>query len=259
MVHTQLLVGADGANSMVAHQSGIRRRWTRGEVGFCLETTLPLSPSAMKQIDTDLFEFYFLNIPLGYGWVFPKTSAISLGIGGALAHLRRPQDLLLHFSQTVAKLKQIPLNLARIHAHLTPAGGFPRRVVTDRVMLAGDAAGFIDPLVGEGIYYAIKSGQLAATACQQSLEHNDGTALFLNAHYARTCADAFGKDLRVALDLTYRIHTHFDLFFDTLKHSSSTTWVDLATGKVNYRTLRRRVLSQLLLRLMKQKLKGLTS
>lgn len=258
LVHTQLLIGADGANSVVAQQSGIRRKWMADEVGFCLETTLPLTKKAMKQIESDLFELYFLNIPLGYGWVFPKTSAISLGIGGVLAHLRKPQDILTNFCHTVAKLKHISLNISRFHAHLTPAGGFQRQLVTDRVILAGDAAGFIDPLTGEGIYYAIKSGQLAATACQQSIEHNDGTAPFLNAHYARNCEDAFEKDLRVALDLTYRIHKHFDPFFDTLKHSSSASWVDLVTGKANYRTLRRKIMPQLLLRLMKLKFKKLT-
>lgn len=253
LIMANMVIGADGANSIVAQKSGIRQKWANNEVGLCLETTVPLEKSEMEKINPDILELYFSDIPFGYGWLFPKKSSVSLGIGGALASLHKPMEILTDFCRTISDTKKIKLRASGCHAHLAPAGGFKRRVVTDRVMLVGDAAGFIDPFTGEGICYAIRSGHLAALACVRSIEKDKFGTDFLEKNYARICNDDFGKDLRIALFLSYRVHDHFDTFFDALQHSSSSSWSDLAIGKTTYRKLQNRLLPKLLLRLVERR------
>jgi flavin-dependent dehydrogenase len=66
----------------------------------------------------------------------------------------------------------------------------------DRVVLCGDAAGFINPITGEGIYYAMVSGQIAATVIADGLEGNDLSKQFLSRYQVLWNKD-FGKDLKL--------------------------------------------------------------
>jgi len=261
-----LIIGADGVNSIVAKKTGIRTRWNASELGLCLETTYYIDKKTLEKIvNPEIFELYFINIPLGYGWVFPKKSSLSLGIGGALTHVRNPKNILMNFCLKISKLKKINLKISQYHAHLIPAGGFPRRYVSDRVILAGDAAGFVDPLTGEGIYYAMKSGLIAAETCVNAIENNETSKTFLEYHYSKICEKTFGKDLKIALDLTYKIHNHLNFFFKVLKASESNSnlsWASLAKGDINYRQLRKKLiikspvfLLSFLIKFIKQKLK----
>ena len=163
-VYGKIVIGADGANGIASKKTGIRQRWEKTETGLCLESSLPLSPNDMKKIDLEIFELYFIEIPLGYGWLFPKKTSISIGVGGALAYLDDPSKVFRNFCKLISDTKKIKLKIKSYNAHLAPAGGFKRKVVSERAVLVGDAAGFIDPLTGEGIYYAIKSGQIASIA-----------------------------------------------------------------------------------------------
>lgn len=81
LIRANIVIGADGAKGIVAQKTGIRQKWANNEVGLCLETTIPLEKSEMDKIDPDILELYFSDIPLGYGWLFPKKSSISLGLG----------------------------------------------------------------------------------------------------------------------------------------------------------------------------------
>ena len=66
--------------------------------------------------------------------------------------------------------------------------------MSDRVLLAGDAAGFADPFHGEGMSYAIRSGQLAAETALAAADRGDFSAAGL-AGYADRCREAFGDEL----------------------------------------------------------------
>jgi len=255
---TSLIIGADGANSFVAQNGGIRQKWLANEIGFCLGTSVPFSNEEMRKFDPEIFELYFTGIPMGYGWFFPKKTSVSLGIGGSLEYLHKPLEILTTFCKTVSDSKGLDIHMSGFYAHLAPAGGFRRKIVSNRVMLAGDAAGFIDPFTGEGIYYAMRSGQLAAKACIHAVEKGNFEAKFLTQHYANACEKDFEKDLRVALKLAYRIHNHFDTFFDALQQSSSSSWADLACGNTSYRELQKKLLPKLLFRMFKRKIRRMT-
>lgn len=244
-VKGSIIIGADGANGVIAKKAGIRQKWASDEVGLCLESDISLSKADMSKLNLDIFEFYFINIPFGYGWLFPKRSSISIGIGGGLAYLNKPQNIFEDFCNTVSKLKNINLKEHKFREHLAPAGGFNRKIVADKTILVGDAAGFIDPFTGEGIYYAMRSGQIAANACKKAIDKKETSRAFFEKNYGKACNEDFIKDLKVALRITGLVHNHFNTFFNSLKKSSGTSITDLATGATNYRTLQKRLLPKL--------------
>jgi geranylgeranyl reductase family protein len=254
-INGSIIIGADGANSVVAKKTGIRQKWASNEVGLCLESDIPLDITYMEKLDLDILELYFIDIPFGYGWLFPKKSSISLGIGGELSCLQYPQNIFREFCNTVSKLKNIDLGTPKFKAHLTPAGGINRKVVADRTMLAGDAAGFIDPFTGEGIYYAIRSGQIAADACKKAVEEHTNNRVFFEKNYQKVCDDDFVKDLKVALKITGLVHSHFNTFFNALRKSSGTSMTELSTGSTNYRTLEKKLLPKLVFSVLSSKLR----
>ena len=233
LVESKMVIGADGAKSTVAMKSLIRQKWKRDEVGFCLEANIPLTEEEKTKIESEIFEIYFIDIPMGYGWFFPKKNSVSVGIGGCLAHINQPRDILNNFCKVVSKIKKINLVVSDFSAHLAPAGGFKRQVVAERVMLVGDAAGFIDPFTGEGIYYALRSGQIAANTCVKSIKEENYAKAFLKKYYEDKCEQDFGKDLKIGLNTSFSVQNHFDSFFDALKQNKS--WFDIATGNTNYR------------------------
>lgn len=249
-------LGADGMNGITAPKTATRDKWSNDQVGLCLETTIILNEEQMKHIDPEIFELYFIDIPLGYAWLLPKKSSISLGIGGIMEHLHNPRETLMQFINIASKNKGIDLKITRSHAHLVPVGGLKRKIVSDHVMLVGDAAGFVDPLTGEGIYYAMKSGLLAAVACKEAIESNDLSASFLETHYSKVCDEAFGKDLKIALDLTYKFHDNLDVFLNLIARSGPTL-TDLARGDLSYRVLRRRILRTFMISLLNKRLRNI--
>jgi flavin-dependent dehydrogenase len=144
--------------------------------GFALEATVPFAalPAQLPAGDAphDLV-FDFAPIAGGYGWLFPKGDHINVGVGrfvpksgNAAANDTLCESvtraLLEHYTRT-----KLGVGLSEVNAHVSGQHlglGGDSYVPRGRVLLAGDAAGLVDPLTGEGIYSAIKSGQAAAAA-----------------------------------------------------------------------------------------------
>jgi len=116
-----------------------------------------------------------------------------------LSKLRHSHALFNAFAKAVPLFKdyQIPIPTA----HLIPLGGATRvPFVGNRVMLAGDSAGFADPFLGEGIYFAILSGQIASNTAIFACQNGKYDASSLR-RYEIECMDRFGKDF----DVAYRV------------------------------------------------------
>jgi geranylgeranyl reductase family protein len=160
----KVVIGADGANSRVAQRLFPGRRARR-------------SPAMESEVQTDRVVSYpgtrRIAIDVGatssgYAWVFPKKEGLSIGIGDFHG---RPSSLKRLFRQFLD-------NERELSAFEVPSGaGHPlplydaayamstqNSLVRGQALLVGDAAHLVDPLFGEGIYYAIRSGQMAAAA-----------------------------------------------------------------------------------------------
>ena len=150
------LIGADGANSIVAHEIGLRRQ---REMAAAIEVEANVDPQTLQNFK-DRPVFIFGEMPLGYLWIFPKNDHLSVGI--AAMHPRRG-ELQARLKRVMARYG-ISIDGAPLHGHPIPIFTRRQAVSTNRVLLVGDAAGLADPLSGEGIRYAIKSGRIASQA-----------------------------------------------------------------------------------------------
>jgi flavin-dependent dehydrogenase len=144
--------------------------------GFALEATVPYSALAAKLPAGDAAEdlvFDFAPIRGGYGWMFPKGDHINIGVG-AFVTLRETdgpgragesvtRGLLASYARAKLGVELEQIAGAHVTGQYLGLGGHAY-VPRGRVLLAGDAAGLVDPLTGEGIHSAVVSGQAAAAA-----------------------------------------------------------------------------------------------
>ena len=156
----RVLVGADGVYSRVRSQlfPGAKPLMVPA-----IEALLWPGPAVLDMVgDSCIFDLGV--IPAGYGWVFPKRDHLNVGL---YRFARRPgnrdmKGLLDAFIASYRILRR-PERI-QVKALFIPVRPASATLVRDNVVLVGDAAGLSDALFGEGIYYAVRSGNLAASS-----------------------------------------------------------------------------------------------
>jgi geranylgeranyl reductase family protein len=191
-ISSRVLVGADGASSRVAVKAGLRRGWSQGDYVLCANTDVPFPPERISAFYGERFPFkVFLEFGgiQGYGWVFPKRRHICIGIGALLQDGRSIRPLFREFGRDLRAKNQLPEDLPeeKIYFDLDPVGGVYRvpALVRGRVMLIGDAAGFVSGSTGEGIYPAMVSAEIAVDVIHQALKGSSPAAV-LETYDARS-------------------------------------------------------------------------
>ena len=213
------LIGADGANSGIARMLAGPLPPSDMEVAFGYRAPLPANNVAPTVVA-------FLPGWVGYAWAFPRPDHLSFGIATTQdAFKHEPLDDLLwqfmigYYQQCEgAKVKFWQPETgtperARLQEHLRAtaeryAARIPglaaktwdsRRTCGDDWALLGDAAGFADPVTGEGIYYALRSAELFAES------YLNGAPL----SYEKRWRDDFGAELRRAAQMRPRFYGNF--------------------------------------------------
>jgi flavin-dependent dehydrogenase len=153
----RFLIAADGVHSAIAKAGG----WSElPHLAPALEWEVFLSDEDFAQFgNVARFDFNFIDA--GYAWVFPKRDHISVGI---LTMRRRSSDLRAKLECYLRSVGIGQVQKIERHGYLIPVAPRREKLARGRLLLAGDAAGLVDPVMAEGISYAILSGQLAATA-----------------------------------------------------------------------------------------------
>jgi geranylgeranyl reductase family protein len=156
----KFVIAADGVHSPTAKSAG----WADLPVlAPALEYEIQPAPEDWARF-SEQPRFDFNALDAGYAWVFPKRAHLSVGI---LSTHRKCADLPAKLAAYLQQLGLTRIQKMEKHGWLIPLA--PRRepLARGRVLLAGDAAGLVDPVMAEGISHALQSGQLAAAALSE--------------------------------------------------------------------------------------------
>jgi geranylgeranyl reductase family protein len=165
VVRGRYLIGADGAHSTVrASFPEVNLGAMRRSTAATIEVKIPAADFP-EPVDRPILYIGFLDA--GYGWVFPNGDHLLVGICG----LRRKDT---HFAKLFRAYLDVlgvdPAVLTHQRGHPLPYGSFLHDPVHANALLAGDAGGYVEPLFGEGIFYALCTGMYAGRAVAHALQ-----------------------------------------------------------------------------------------
>ena len=167
------LIGADGVHSTVARQMGMMEN---RPTSLAYEARLSREPSNTLS-QPEMINFDFGTIPFGYGWIFPKRDHLNVGVCRTWPWKKASKTHLLRFIDQHPTLHRD--KIIDIRAFPVPLGGKKSNLHKNNIMLFGDAANLADPWLGEGLYYTLYSGRLAA---ETIIKHLNGDVFDLAAY-----------------------------------------------------------------------------
>jgi geranylgeranyl reductase family protein len=201
----QIVIGADGAQSVIGRQLGHTqvdranysaglRIYYEGVTAFHLESFIEL--------------YFFREILPGYLWVFPLPGnkanvgigMLSSAIAGKKLNLRNTLQKLLNTHPQLEQRFRNAKPLENMQGFGLPLGSKKRSISGERFLLTGDAASLIDPFTGEGIGNAIRSGRVAAEHVVNCFRQNSFSASF-NKQYDQEIYRRMWKELKVSRTL----------------------------------------------------------
>jgi digeranylgeranylglycerophospholipid reductase len=214
-IFAQVVVGADGVESMVGRWAGINTRLPPHNICVGAEYLM-----CNIEPDENFSEFYLGSeiAPKGYVWVFPKggnCANVGIGIGGdASGENHRAIDYLNAFVRSKFPNGKI---MAEMYGAV-PLSGPQDENVSDGLILVGDAARQVNPLTGGGIIYAMQAGEIAGNVIAEAVQEEDFSKLKLS-EYDRRWKREFGKRLETGLKARQFLFNLSDEDLNTLARS----------------------------------------
>jgi flavin-dependent dehydrogenase len=166
----RFIIGADGVSSVVRRSlppSSYDRHGWRKHLATGVQINIPRREFPWD-VDSPMIYFGFVNF--GYSWVFPGRDRVVAGMGGISR--KNPEGVLTCFRSFLSALSVPEYLQENFRSYPIPFGNHLETPGYGLVLLVGDAAGFADGIFGEGLYYALKSGELAAVSILQGLQKN---------------------------------------------------------------------------------------
>lgn len=222
-VYADVVVLADGVNSLLAKSLGFHKEFRPDEVALAVMEVLKLDKKIIEDrfslegdqgCTIEIFGDSTKGI-LGTAWLYTNKDSLNIGVGtmlsGLIKHKIKPYELLDY-------VKQHPMIRPYIQgcdqqeylAHLIPEGGYHSmpQVVGDGVLVVGDAAQLVNAIHREGSNMAMTSGVLAAEAIMQAKEAGDFSKNMLDSYRVNLINSFIGQDLKKYKDATH----HFEKF-----------------------------------------------
>jgi digeranylgeranylglycerophospholipid reductase len=200
-ISARVVIGADGVESRVGLWAGLDTTLPQYDLMSCAQFLL-----AGIDIDPECTDYYLDRelAPGGYIWVFPKGQGrANVGLGvQADVMVTSPVELLTRFVEGHSFLAQG--SIVTLIAGGVPVTVPPSPMVTDGLMLVGDAARQVDPLTGGGIANGMAAGRLAAQVTAEAIAAGDVSQAALS-RYEQEWAAGIGR--RMARN--YRLRTRF--------------------------------------------------
>lgn len=180
-IESKLVVFADGPNTMAYRKFGIGFKPDSDKTIVSVACEV-----AWEDNPLDHYEFYYGHdiSPWGYGWAFPKRDTVNIGVGCLYSKLDYDiidslNYLLKTYSLTQGIFKE--KKIVRLGSALIPIAP-AERIFGSNALVAGDAAGMVDPITGGGIIPAINGGKLAGKVSIMALEEKDYSSSFLSQY-----------------------------------------------------------------------------
>ncbi|MBT01708.1 geranylgeranyl reductase [bacterium] len=179
--NSKVVIDASGFVSVIAKELGYVTQWKKFGAG------------AEFEVKTEKLEHdnWWLMVgqeysPAGYAWIFPTskdTARIGVGIGKPDSDVDPTLRLNELLEKKLGPIKDLG-NIEKIEFHygLIPNDGVSRKTVYDNLILVGDSAGQANPLVLEGIRYAIRFGEVAGQVAADAIKNGDTTERSLSPY-----------------------------------------------------------------------------
>ena len=179
--NSKVVIDASGFVSVIAKELGYVTQWKKFGAG------------AEFEVKTEKLEHdnWWLMVgqeysPAGYAWIFPTskdTARIGVGIGKPDSDVDPTVRLNELLEKKLGPIKDLG-NIEKIEFHygLIPNDGVSRKTVYDNLILVGDSAGQANPLVLEGIRYAIRFGEVAGQVAADAIKNGDTTEVSLSPY-----------------------------------------------------------------------------
>jgi geranylgeranyl reductase family protein len=188
-INAKVIVGADGSAGVAARYVGVE--FSQVDLGLEVEVEIP---DAVQEQWRHRIMIDWGPIPGSYAWVFPKGDRLTVGVIAARGRGGETKKYLRGF---VDRLGLRPFPVARDSGHLTRCRTEQSPLAKGRVIVAGDAAGLLEPWTREGISFALRSGALAGEHAAQAAKGlaDDLTRSF--QEYAGAVDRVLGPEMRI--------------------------------------------------------------
>jgi len=204
------IIGADGVNSIVARAAGLTGGFSNAELAIDTMEETPLAELGVTDTEAMYVAYGYKGWP-GYGYVFPKRRCVDAGVGFLLPFFKEtlggaPYEHHARFVQEMSAKGVVRgrSNPDNFKAYRLPLCGPLPRTVADRAVVCGDAGGFVNAYTGEGIYYAMVTGEHAGLTLAEALKDDDLSARRLAAYETRWRQE-IGEELSDAVRIQRRI------------------------------------------------------
>ncbi len=195
-IKADLVVAADGVDSVIARQAGINTTLRLDDLNSCAEFEM----SGIKMEDPNKIMIYFGNdiAPGGYAWVFPKgddTANVGLGIRASKA-----VNAYEYLQRFVKKMGFDSASVIEVNIGGVPVGGNINEYVLDNFMVVGDAARQVNPIHGGGIGLSMASAKILAETAIKAYKEKDFSKKNLS-DYEKQWEEQFSKKMSKLLKL----------------------------------------------------------
>jgi geranylgeranyl reductase family protein len=205
-VKGKIIIGAGGMHDPVAKylrkKEGMPEKWPESDIGLAVVEEHEVDEDYIGENPYPEKVSHFHLKPngfYGYAWAFLKEDCINIGFGAFVKDMRKA-DIKQEFRKYLSLLKRekiIPkgIKVGKPKGGLIPLRGGIKRSFSDRILIIGDAAGFVSPIGGDGIYFGMCSGRLASEVVLDSVEKGVFTSSALSV-YQQKWQNLWGEDLK---------------------------------------------------------------
>ncbi|MEX2722102.1 MAG: geranylgeranyl reductase family protein [Candidatus Wukongarchaeota archaeon] len=259
-IRANIIIGADGVNSVIARETGLRSYIRRKD----LDTSVGYD-MVNVELDEPRWMDFFTGLkvaPRGYVWVFPQGETranIGIGVGVGFGE-KTVYQYLNDFMEKHPIGTKICKNAKPIEFRVgaIPVGGPPKKTVTNGVILVGDAAGQVHPLTGGGISYSMTAATVAGEVAQKCLVKGDVSEEAL-ADYEKGWREKLEEKFALGLRMRKLLEVMTDEQLDKLaQHLSGDNIIELVSGKLKkiWKYIKFRLKEPEIAKLLKQAIKG---